>query len=232
VAAAARERCREAEEELAAAERELAACARDGAERATEASESLTRARAVLGRARFFRDAIELAREALGAAAARAYGDFRQGLHEASRRILSSWDLPYESLEFSDDLTVSARARDGRAMTRAELTGGLSTGAREQLHLTARLAALEYLGRGGRGVPLLLDDPLVGADDRRFGAIMRFLAGKVLLERQILVVSCHGWRHEKLLESLEPELRDRIAPVSLVGFRPSREPAPNVATGE
>jgi hypothetical protein len=229
---AARERSRLAEEELADTERELAASARDGAERAREASESLVQARAVLERARLFRAAIDLAREALGAAAARAYGDFRKGLHEASRRILSSWDLPYESLEFSDDLTVSARARDGRAMTRAELVGSLSTGAREQLHLTARLAALEYLGRGERSVPLLLDDPLVGADDRRFGAIMRFLAEKVLLERQILVVSCHGWRHERLLESLEPALRDRVAPVTLPIPGSSRDPALNVASGE
>lgn len=231
-AAVARERNREAEEELSATERDLAACARDGAERAREATESLAQARAVLERARLFRDAVDLARKALAAAASRAYGDFRQGLHEASRRILSSWDLPYETLEFSDDLTVSARTRDGRTLSRAELAGNLSTGAREQLHLTARLAAVEYLGCGGRGVPLLLDDPLVGADDQRFRAIMRFLVEKVLGERQILVVSCHGWRHQRLLESLDPELRERLEPVSLPSLRSGSGPDPSVATGE
>ncbi len=227
-AAVERERTREGEDELAATERDLAACARGGAERAREATESLVQARAVLERARLFRDSVDLAREALTSAASRAYGDFRQGLQEASRRILSSWDLPYETLEFLDDLTVSARTRDGRTLTRAELASGLSTGAREQLHLTARLAAVEYLARGGCGVPLLLDDPLVGADDQRFRAIMRFLVEKVLKERQILVVSCHGWRHERLLESLDPELRERLELVSL----PSRQSASNIATGE
>ncbi len=220
-AAVAREKCREAETELATTERELATFAREGAERAREAAESLAQTRAVLERARLFRDAVDLAREALSLAVSRAYGDFRQGLHEASRRILGSWDLQYEALEFSDDLAVSVRTRDGRTLTRAELAGGLSTGAREQLHLTARLAAVDYLGLGERGVPILLDDPLVGADDERFGAIMRFLVEKVLPDRQILVVSCHAWRHEKLLLSLGPELRGRLEPVSL-----------SVATGE
>jgi hypothetical protein len=221
-AADARERGRQAEDALAAAERELAGCARDGAERAREATESLAHFRAVVERARLFRDAVDLARTALAAAASRAYGDFRQGLHEASRRILASWDSPYEALEFADDLAVSVRARDGRTLTRAELAGGLSTGTREQLRLTARLAAVEYLGRGGRGVPLLLDDPLVGADDVRFRSIMGFLAEKVLPERQILVVSCHAWRHEKLLESLDPGLRASLELVSLPALRPGR----------
>jgi hypothetical protein len=243
-ATAARDTARLAEEEVAAADRELAARAREGAERAREASESLAVARATLDRARLFRGAIDLAREALSASASGAYGDFRQGLHEASRRILAAWDLPYEALEFSDDLTVSARTRDGRSVTRAELVSSLSTGAREQLHLTARLAALEYLGSGARGVPLLLDDPLVGADDQRFRAVMRFLVDKVLPERPVLVVSCHGWRHERLLEGLERRLSDRIQKVSLSSVRtspgrrdepgPGRGPGlgPSVATGE
>ena len=61
-------------------------------------------------------------------------------------------------------------------------------------------------------MPLLLDDPLVGADDERFVAVMRFLATDVLAERPVLVVSCHGWRHERLLEALGPESRPTPRP--------------------
>ena len=221
----AREALRRADGEREAAEREMGQRARDSREFSRETEEALDQARAVLERARFFQASLDLAREVLTAAAARAYGDFRQGLFDASQQILAAWDLPYEVLEFGDDLSVTARTRDGRHLTPAELAGGLSTGAREQLHLTARLAALTYLGTGARGVPLLLDDPLVGADDQRFRSVMRFLVEKVLPERQVLVVSCHRWRHERLLELLEPELRLRLQPVFLRPQRTGGAPA-------
>jgi hypothetical protein len=166
-------------------------------------------------RATLFRDAVDLARESLASAASSAYGDFRHGLGEASAAILRSWRIPYERLEFSDDLSVSAVERGGRVATKAEIAGGLSTGAREQIHLTARLAALRYLGTGTGGVPLILDDPLVGADDERFANVLRFLVEQVLPERPILVVTCHALRHERFLDSLPGELRERVALVSL-----------------
>ncbi len=140
------------------------------------------------------------------------------GSRAASRAILESWRVPYEALEFADDLSLTAVARGGRVATKGEIQGALSTGAREQLHLTARLAVLRYLGTGAEGVPLLLDDPLTGADDERFVSVMRFLASNVLAERPVLLVSCHGWRHEKLLEALPPDVSGRLARVSLAPF--------------
>ena len=216
----ARQAAREREEARQAAEKELALRAREGGEHAREAEEALEEAEADLERARLFRDALDLAREALSTAASAAYGDFKLGLSEASRSILASWDVPFEALEFADDLSVSVITRGGRLATKAEISSGFSTGAREQIRLTGRLAALRYLGTGTRGVPLLLDDPLVAADDERFVSVMRFLVSKVLSERPVLLASCHGWRHERLLERLSPDLRDRIAPVSLVRSRP------------
>jgi hypothetical protein len=200
-----------------AAERELAAAAREGGERAREVEEALSETEALLGRATLFRDALDLAREALARAAASVYGDFRRGLAEASRAILSSWRVPYEALEFGDDLSVSAITCGGRVATKAEIDAALSTGAREQIHLTARLAVLRYLGTGAQGVPLLLDDPLTGTDDERFVAAMEFLLAHVLGERPVLVLSCHGWRHERLLAALSPGVRERLAIVSLAG---------------
>jgi len=197
------------------AERELASAARDGGARARDVEEALADAEALFERATLFRDGVDLAREALAAAASSVYGDFRRGLATASREILSSWNVPYEALEFGDDLSVSAVARDGRAWTRAEIGAALSTGAREQLHLIARLAVLRYLGTGVRGVPLLLDDPLTGTDDERFVSVMEFLLTRVLAERPVLLLSCHGWRHERLPASLAPGIRERLSVVSL-----------------
>jgi hypothetical protein len=199
------------------AERDLAAAAREGGERARDVEEALSETAALLDRATLFRDALDLAREALASAASTVYGDFRRGLAEASRAILASWRVPYEGLEFGDDLSVSAVARGGRVATKAEIDAALSTGAREQIHLTARLAVLRYLGTGVQGVPLLLDDPLTGTDDDRFVAVMEFLLGEVVGERPVLVLSCHGWRHERLLAALPPEDRGRLAVASLSG---------------
>jgi hypothetical protein len=206
-----------AEAERREAERELAAAAREGGERAREVEEALSDAEALFDRATLFRDGVDLAREALASAASSVYGDFRRGLAEASRAVLSSWGVPYEALEFGDDLSVSAVARGGRVATKAEIDAALSTGAREQLHLTARLAVLRYLGTGVRGVPLLLDDPLTGTDDERFVSVMEFLLTRVLAERPVLLLSCHGWRHERLPASLAPEVRQRLSIVSLSG---------------
>ena len=207
-----------AEEGRLSAERTLATAAREGGDGARDVEEEIGTTEAFLRRAALFRDAVELARTSLGAAATSVYADFRRGLNEASRAILSTWKTPYEALEFSDELTLSALVKGGRVATKTEIESGLSTGAREQLHLTARLAALRYLGTGVAGVPLLLDDPLVGADDERFVAVMRFLATEVLSERPVLVVSCHAWRHERLLAALGESAASRLARVSLAPF--------------
>jgi hypothetical protein len=44
---------------------------------------------------------------------------------------------------------------------------------------------------------------------------MKFLATDVLGERPVLVVSCHAWRHERLLATLPPEIVERLTRVSL-----------------
>ena len=221
---AARAAMSAAENARVAAERELGDAAREGGEMARAVEEDLAGAEASQARAILFRDALDLARTTLAAAASSVYGDFRRGLQTASKEILATWRTPYESLEFGDDLSLSALLRGGRVATKGEIRSGLSTGAREQLHLTARLAALRYLGTGVAGVPLLLDDPLVGADDERFLAVMRFLATDVLGERPVLVVSCHAWRHERLLAALPPDVVQRLTRVSLAPY--SSRPSP------
>lgn len=214
-AEAARETASRLEEARLAAEREVAQKAFEGAGRAREAEEQLAAAEAVRERALLFRDALDAARELLSAAASTTYGDFRAGLGRASREVLAACRLPYEALEFGEDLSVSVVARGGRPVTRADLGATVSTGAREQLHLVARLAALRHLGTGPRGLPLLLDDPLVGTDDGRFEAVLGFLVEDVLVERPVLLVSCHEARHERWLASLPAAAAARVRRVRL-----------------
>ncbi len=187
----------------------------DGMERAREDFENLEDAEIVLERAILFRQGLDLARDRMAAAASVVHRDFRKGLCDASKKVLSAWGLPYESLDFDENLVVTARALDGRVLPRAEFEASLSVGAREQLSLAARLAVIDYLGVGSRSLPLLLDDPFANADDDRFFAIMRFLVEKVLPTRPILVVSCHGLRHEQFLSRLPEELAGRVKVASL-----------------
>ena len=139
-AEAARRKATILEEERQAAEKELAQRAFEGGGTARETEEQLAVAEAARERAVLFRDALDVAREVLASAATTTYGDFRCGLARASREILAACRLPYESLEFGEDLSVTVVARGGRPVTRADLAASVSTGAREQLHLVARLA--------------------------------------------------------------------------------------------
>ena len=203
-AEAARHKAASLEEERQAAEKELAQRAFEGGGTARETEEQLALAEAARERAILFRDALDVAREVLASAATTTYGDFRSGLARASREILAACRLPYESLEFGEDLSVTVIARGGRPVTRTDLAASVSTGAREQLHLVARLAALRHLGTGAKGLPLLLDDPLVGTDDERFRAVLGFLLEDLLVDRPALLVSCHEERHERWLAALPP----------------------------
>jgi hypothetical protein len=214
-AEAARQGVAQLEEERLAAEREVSQKAFEGGGRAREADEQLAAAEAARDRALLYRDALDAARDALASAATTAYGDFRSGLARASREILASCRLPYEAMEFGEDLSVTVVARGGRPVTRGEIAGSVSTGAREQLHLVARLAALRHLGTGSRGLPLVLDDPLVGTDDARFAAVLGFLLEDVLHDRPVLVVSCHEERHERWRSSLPPAAASRVRRVRL-----------------
>jgi len=72
--------------------------------------------------------------------------------------------------------------RKGKVVLQAKAANGsvidvssLSSGARDQLYLSLRLAALEHFAAAGQSVPLLLDDLFVHFDDERTQAGLRVL---------------------------------------------------------
>jgi hypothetical protein len=185
-----------AEEELRVARNLASQKMSEGVERAREDLESLEDAEWILNRSLAFRQALDLARDRLSAAATVVHHDFRKGLESASRGILERWGLPYEAIEFDEELRVTVRNKDGRVMTRPEFEHTLSVGVREQLNLAARLSVLTYFGVGDR-------------------KLMNFLVTSVLPERPILLVTCHGWRHEEFLKQLPPTDREKVEAVRL-----------------
>ena len=110
--------------------------------------------------------------------------------------------LPYLQLLFpdaelrlsEDNLEIVSLLRNGVE----EPFANLSIGAREQVAVLTRLALADLLREKGRPVALVLDDPLVNSDDERFGRMalaFRKAAGSPL---QIVVLTCHEARYEKL----------------------------------
>ena len=73
----------------------------------------------------------------------------------------------------------------------------LSIGAREQIAVLTRLALADLLREKDKPVALILDDPLVNSDDERFRR-MALALRKAASSLQILILTCHESRYEKL----------------------------------
>ncbi len=82
---------------------------------------------------------------------------------------------------------------------------GMSDGTRDQLYLALRLAALHHqLDRGtGEPMPFIVDDVLVGLDDRRASATLAVLAA--LSDRTQVLFFTHHRRLVELAEQTAPE---------------------------
>ncbi|MEM7740028.1 MAG: AAA family ATPase [Pseudomonadota bacterium] len=97
------------------------------------------------------------------------------------------------SLRFGPDLTPQTIERAGHEQT-VEI---LSAGAQEQIAIVMRLGmARLYAGRG-QGVPIILDDAMVYADDGRTDRLFDALQ-MVAEDTQVIVLTCHERRFDAL----------------------------------
>lgn len=152
-----------------------------------------------LEKAQRFGSAIELAREALGEVAEDSHRRWAAALNESASAILPNLNPDYADLRFDDSLSFTIRrAADDRRLEQADIDARLSTGAKDQVYLAVRLAFCDELSRDGESVPVLLDDPLLAADDSRFASGMRYLAETFAKNHQVLILSCSKQRHEGL----------------------------------
>jgi energy-coupling factor transporter ATP-binding protein EcfA2 len=93
--------------------------------------------------------------------------------------------FPGAAVSLGDGYTVEALRRGGLA----EGLESLSDGTREQIAVLVRLAFARLLADRGLEVPLVLDDALVYADDRRIAAMHRALEAAAR-SHQVIVLSC------------------------------------------
>ncbi len=99
--------------------------------------------------------------------------------------------LPHTSLNLNaDSLAIDSLQRDGQE----EPFQALSMGTREQIAVLARLALAEILLEDNKPVAIILDDPLVNSDDRRF-KLMTAALRNAAKKMQILILTCHEQRY-------------------------------------
>jgi len=128
------------------------------------------------------------------------YRSWAAALSEEAAPFLEALNPRYADLSFHEDLTFTVRDKGAnKILTSAEAEAVLSSGARDEVFLAARLGIACYLARGAKGaMPIVLDEPLAAVDDEKFVSGMRFFLQQLSTKHQLLIMSCHEERHRWL----------------------------------
>ena len=151
------------------------------------------------------RDAIELAKENLGALSQRIRNSVGIYLNrEAGKLIKSITGGAYDSMDVSDDMEIFLNA-GGRMITPERV----SAGTMDQIYLALRLSAVRLLERQGRTYPLIFDDSFALYDDERLELSLkavRDMEKEGEKRRQIIIFTCHR-REESILKREEADFK-------------------------
>ncbi|AOH87078.1 hypothetical protein AWL63_23120 (plasmid) [Sphingomonas panacis] len=177
------------------------------ADREAGAREEAEAARAALQRISEEADTLKLLRDTLDEARDETSAKFVGPVAKRAKRHIERL-LPGCDLSFSEDLTLEAVVRGGLS----EGCGDLSRGTQEQLAVLTRIAFADMLLDQGRPVSLILDDPLVYADDARLDLMVEILS-EAAERMQVILLTCRDrtFRHvEANRLSLSANLKDRV----------------------
>ena len=148
-----------------------------------------------------FSAALELATEVMSAVSEDTHKRWSAALNRQAAMILPRLSPDYKDLHFDESLNFTVRyVPDNRIIEKPEIDTCLSTGTKDQIYLAVRLACCLELSRQGESMPILLDDPLIAADDNRFREVIKCLAESIAPDCQVIVLSCHKSRHESLAD--------------------------------
>ena len=161
--------------------------------------EELQSLRREMVRVERFGDAIRTAAEVMKEVSRESRTKWASALNASACAILPSLNGDYDTLRFDESLSFTVRrASNGKVIDRDQVDAYLSTGAKDQVYLAARLACCDELSRAGEPIPIILDDPLIAADDERFRSGFAYLAGELPRRHQVIILSCHKSRHARL----------------------------------
>lgn len=161
------------------------------ADREAAAREEAEAARSALQRIVDEAASLKLLREILDEARDETSAKFVGPVAKRAKRHIERL-LPGCDLSFSEDLTLEAVVRGGIS----EGCGDLSRGTQEQLSVLTRIAFADMLLEQGQPVSLILDDPLVYADDARLDLMVEILS-EAAERMQVILLTCRdrAFRH-------------------------------------
>lgn len=146
--------------------------------------------------------AVTLARNTLATLGQETHRVWASALQRTATDFLRAMGSDVTEIHFDEDLGIQLRQND-RVIVGSEADRVLSAGALDAVFLAARFAVARFLGGDADPLPLVLDDPLANADDRRLLETLRLLVDAVAPEQQILLMACQHSRYEWAAEALE-----------------------------
>ncbi|MBM3327953.1 MAG: hypothetical protein FJY67_00580 [Calditrichaeota bacterium] len=166
-----------------------------------------------------FRSDVETALQVLSDISREVYRNWATALSEEAAPFLVALNPRYSELKFDEHLTFTVLdTATGKRHSSHEVEAVLSTGARDEVFLAARLGIARYLSRSAVGpMPVVLDEPLAAVDDDKFISGMRFFLNSLSRQHQVLVMSCHEERHRWLGEQMGGLFEDRVRRIELKG---------------
>ncbi len=161
------------------------------AERAAVATEEAMAAEQAIGRTTKEAQTLKLLRDTLEEVRTETSRTYVGPVTTRAKRHIERL-LPGSELFFADDLSLAAISRGGSP----EDCVSLSRGTQEQLAVLTRLAIADLLREEGRPVSLILDDPLVYADDTRLDLMTEILT-EAAQHMQVILLTCRerAFRH-------------------------------------
>ncbi len=153
-----------------------------------------------INQAENFKAEVDMAVQIMNDISREVYRSWAAALSEEAAPFLEALNPRYSDLQFHEDLTFVVRDKSAnKLLTSAEAEMILSSGARDEVFLAARLGIACYLARGAKGsMPIVLDEPLAAVDDEKFISGMRFFLQQLSTKHQLLILSCHEERHRWL----------------------------------
>ena len=147
-----------------------------------------------------FRAEVDTAVQIMNDISREVYRSWAAALSEEAAPFLEALNPRYADLQFHEDLTFVVRDKiANKVLTSSEAEAVLSSGARDEVFLAARLGIACYLARGAKGsMPIVLDEPLASVDDEKFVSGMRFFLQQLSTKHQLVIMSCHEERHRWL----------------------------------
>ena len=189
------------------AEREKALAIEEGRrrERLPLLSDERAQADNALKKARRFKQAIDQALTTFDNISSELHSRWSPMFSEEFNNYIARFSSKVE-FSLSKELKLCGVLREnGQPIDTAEISSYLSKGMRDQAYLSLRLLLTQKVARD-EVLPVILDDPFINADDRRFKEGMEQLLD-FSKKNQIFIFSCHELRHKTLSkENIEFEV--------------------------